>query len=166
MFSRTLVVSLASFRKKMLTSPSYSLVRKQPLIRSTSTKILLGQTSVKSIRCFPLDDTIKATSVQKEAFKSGIQLKYTEAMVNHLRDRFSHVELLGVFSILDPLHKVFSTTYGEGPDPVVDTEQCASEWEGFKRLIKTSMHPRQCDTCSSSFVLTIHCMICFHNCQS
>ena len=26
--------------------------------------------------------------------------------------------------------------YGEGPDTVIDTEMCASEWEGFKRLIK------------------------------
>ena len=48
------------------------------------------------------DFTIEATCDQKEAFKSGIQVKYIEAIGNHLQDRFPHVELLGAFSIFDP----------------------------------------------------------------
>ena len=115
------------------------------------------------------DFNIEATSAQKEAFKSQIQVKYIEAIVNQLGDRFPHVELLGSFSIFDPQKlpsdeeelttygqdkvKLFSTTYGEGPDPVVDTEECTSDWEGFKRLTR----------CSSFCVLTILCVICFHN---
>ena len=63
-------------------------------------------------------------------------------------------ELLGAFSIFDPQKlpchkeelitygqnkvKIFSTTYGEGPDPVIDAEECTSEWEDFKRLIKNN----------------------------
>lgn len=43
--------------------------------------------------------SIEATSAQKEAFKSNIQAKYIEAIVNELRDHFPYVELLGAFSI-------------------------------------------------------------------
>ena len=42
--------------------------------------------------------------------------------------------------------KPFSTTYGEEPDPVVDAEQFAIEWEGFKRLIKNN-YQKQCVRC-------------------
>lgn len=34
--------------------------------------------------------------------------------------------------------EIFAGVYGDRPNPVVDTEQCASEWEGFKMLIKNS----------------------------
>jgi len=106
--------------------------------------------------------SIEATSAQKEAFKSNIQAKYIEAIVNELRDRFPHVELLGAFSIFDPQNlpsddellstygqdklDILSAAYGEGHDPVLDTEECASEWEGFKVMMKnnyTSMTMRQ-----------------------
>jgi hypothetical protein len=98
------------------------------------------------------DFTIEATSAQKEVFKSAIQIKFIDALVNQLRHRFPHVELLGAFSIFDPQKlpsdeeqltlygqdevELLSTTYAEGPDHVVDAEQLTSEWEGFKRLIK------------------------------
>lgn len=100
------------------------------------------------------DFSIEVTSVQQAAFKSEIQVKYIEAIVNQLRDRFPHVELLGAFSIFDPQKlpcdeeelttygqdkvKIFSAKYGEGPNPVIDAEECSSEWEGFKRLIKNN----------------------------
>ena len=43
---------------------------------------------------------IVTTSAQKEALLSEIQVKYIDTLVTHLRDCFSHVELLGAFSIL------------------------------------------------------------------
>ena len=76
----------------------------------------------------------------KRKHSSLVFKKYIEAIGNHLRGRFPHVELLDAFSIFDPQNlpsdedelttygqdkvKVFSTTYGEGPDPVVDTHAC------------------------------------------
>ena len=40
---------------------------------------------------------IVATSAQKEAFLSKIQVKYVDALVTYLRDRFPHVELTRLF---------------------------------------------------------------------
>ena len=48
------------------------------------------------------DFNIVATSAQKEASWSEIQVKYIDSLVNHLKDLFPHVELLGAFSIFDP----------------------------------------------------------------
>ena len=48
------------------------------------------------------DFQIEATSTQKEAFKSSIQVLYIQAIVDQLHDRFPHVELLDAFSIFDP----------------------------------------------------------------
>ena len=99
------------------------------------------------------DFAITATSAQKEAFVSNIQVEYIKAIVNQLQDRFPHVELLGAFSISDPKNlpqaeensthgldsvEILSRKYGEGPDPYVDSDQCASEWESFKRLMKNN----------------------------
>lgn len=99
-------------------------------------------------------------------------MKFIDALVNQLRYRFPHAELLGAFSIFDPQKlpcdeeqltlygqdevKILSTTYAEGPDHVVDAEQFISEWEGFKTPIKTTMHPKQCVRCSSFCALTNH----------
>ena len=100
------------------------------------------------------DFTIEVISVQHAVFKSEIQVKYIKAIVNQLLDRLPHVEQLGAFSIFDPQKlpcdeeelttygqdkvKIFSTTYSEGLDPVIDAEEFTSEWEGFKRLIKNN----------------------------
>ena len=97
---------------------------------------------------------IDATSTQKEACKSDIQVKF-DALINQLRDRFPYLELLVAFSILFDRQilpsdeeqltlygqdkvKILSTTYAEGSDHIVDAEQFTSEWEGFKRLIKNN----------------------------
>ena len=92
---------------------------------------------------------------KRRLFKSGIQIKFIEALVNQLRDCFPHVELLGSFSIFDPQNlpsdeeqlttygqdevKLLTTAYGEGPNLVVDAQQFTSEWEGFRMLTKTTM---------------------------
>ena len=57
------------------------------------------------------------TDIQKEAFKSSIQVKYIEAIIKKLQDRFPHVELLDAFSIFDPQNLPSDddelTTYGQ-----------------------------------------------------
>ena len=48
------------------------------------------------------DFGIKPTPVEKEAFKSGVQQVYVQAIVDELGNRFPNVELLDVSSIFDP----------------------------------------------------------------
>ena len=125
------------------------------------------------------DYNIVATSAQKEASLSEIQVKYIDSLVNHLKDRFPHVELLGAFSIFDPQNvpsdeeqlttycqdeaRVLLATYGEGSDPVVDTEKFTSEWECFKRLMKNSYTSK---TMRSFCVMKVYYVICFQNWQT
>ena len=103
------------------------------------------------------DFGIKPTPIEKEAFKSGVQQVYVQAIVDELGNRFPNVELLDAFSIFDPKYipteesqlvsyghdklEVILSRYREDVDP----QECTSEWEGFKRLLhntysELSMH--------------------------
>ena len=100
------------------------------------------------------DFDITATNTQREAFLASIQAEYIKVIVNQLQDHFPHVELLGAFSIFDPKNlpqaeedistygldsvEILSRKYSEGPDAYVDSDQFASEWESFKRLVKNN----------------------------
>lgn len=72
-----------------------------------------------------------ATTDQKQAFKSSIQVRYIQAIVDQLNDRFPNVQLLETFSIFDSQAlpsdeeelpgygqdklKTLRAIYGEGP---------------------------------------------------
>ena len=109
------------------------------------------------------DFRIEVTASQKEAFKSGIQMVFVQAIVDQqLHARFPCVEVLDAFSIFDPAHlasggqeiesygqeklRVLVEMFGESADPDVEGGECTSEWEGLKRLMHnhyTSMTMRQ-----------------------
>lgn len=100
------------------------------------------------------DFSIAATTAQEEEFVASILVKYIMAIVNQLQDRFPHIELLAAFSIFDPKKlqeaevdidtygkenvELLSRRYSEGPDAHIDSNQCKSECESFKRLMKTN----------------------------
>ena len=95
---------------------------------------------------------INVTTSQKEAFKSGIQVVYIQAIVDRLRARFPCVDVLGAFSIFDPDHlpsgeqdlqiygqgklRVLVKMFGEGDNPDIEGDECTSERESLKRLVK------------------------------
>ena len=100
------------------------------------------------------DFNITPTDAQKQEFKSSIQVKYIQAIVTQLENRFPDVGNLDAFSILDP-QKLLSVSpsdedefavygeerldylkdaYGDGGNPDIDSAECTSEWEGLKRL--------------------------------
>ena len=105
---------------------------------------------------------IAPTSAEKQAFKSRIQVIYVQAIIDKLNDRFPHVELIHAFSLFDP-HAlpsdeedltsygedkldVLLSTFGDGPNPTVDCDECMSEWECLRSLIHnqySSMTMRQ-----------------------
>ncbi len=77
-------------------------------------------------------------------------MKYIEAIITTLQDRFPDTDHLDAFCIFDP-QKVptipeqqviygqeriehLQEVYGEGENADVDGAECASEWEGLKRL--------------------------------
>ena len=65
------------------------------------------------------------------------------------RDVFPQLSTLASIGALTPVStaecervlnsaEILSRKYGEGPDPYVDSDQCASELESFKRLMKNN----------------------------
>ena len=81
----------------------------------------------------------------KEQFKTQVQDKYIEAVVDGLQDRFLNIPDL--FPNIPDLENelvdyglrklsLFQGKKGTGDDPNVDSEACVSEWESFKRLIQ------------------------------
>ena len=81
-------------------------------------------------------------------------MKYIQAIVTQLENRFPDVGILDAFSIFDP-QKLLSVSpsdkdefavygierlgylkdaYGDGENPDIDSAECTSEWEGPKRL--------------------------------
>ena len=122
------------------------------------------------------DFSIPVTSEQREQFKCAIQAKYVEAIIDQLNDRFPNSEILSAFSIFDP-HSlpsdedelatygqlsvdILMRAYGDGPDAFVDAEQCISEWESFKRLMKTNYSLKtmrlDIETCEHGAVIARH----------
>ena len=91
--------------------------------------------------------------MEKEQFKTQVQDKYIEAVVDGLQDRFPNLPELEEFGIFDPQKclssqdelvdyglgklRLLQEKYGTGDDPDVDSEACVSEWESFKRLIQS-----------------------------
>ena len=117
------------------------------------------------------DFGIKPTPVEKEAFKSGVQQVYVQAIVDELGNRFLNVELLDAFSVFDPKYipteesqlvsygheklEVFLSRYRD-----VDPQECTSEWEGFKRLLhntysELSMHQVLHKLCTDQSLITL-----------
>ena len=99
------------------------------------------------------DFNITPTDAQKQEFKSSVQVKYIQAIVTQLQNRFPDVDYLDAFSIFDPQKLTISdsdddelaaygqerleylkSAYGDGVNPGVDSDECTSEWEGLKRL--------------------------------
>ena len=96
------------------------------------------------------DFRITATDAQKQQFKSSVQVKYIQAVVTELQNRFPDVDNLDSFCIFDPQKlpttsdelgvygqeriECLQNAYGEGANPDADSAECISEWEGLKRL--------------------------------
>ena len=93
---------------------------------------------------------IPITELAKEQFKTQVQDKYIEAVVDGLFPTYLSLRHLGFFnpqkcpSSQDELVdyglgklRLLQEKYGTGDDPDVDSEACVSEWESFKRLIQS-----------------------------
>ena len=97
---------------------------------------------------------IAPTDAQKQEFKSSVQVKYIQAIVAQLENRFPDVENLNAFSVFDPQkalsisHSTEDEVAAYGLDKVeylksayegdVEAAECTSEWEGLNRLFVNS----------------------------
>ena len=100
------------------------------------------------------DFNIAPTDTQKQEFKSSVQVKYIQAIVAQLENRFPDVENLNTFSVFDPQkalsisHSTEDEVAAYGLDKVeylksayegdVEAAECTSEWESLKRLFVNS----------------------------